>query len=85
MSTSRSLAICMNVSIGGYAEFVHHFETVVGATPRASANHLFDFCFSASITLTLLIGLSIVRRLIITQANILNIFQKAVTIQRETS
>lgn len=60
MSTSRSFAIFMNVSIGGWALFVHHFDTVVGATPSASDNHLLDFRFSASITLILLIGLSIV-------------------------
>ena len=47
-------------SNGGCDVFVHHFDTVVGATPSVSANHLLDLRFSASITLILLIGLSIV-------------------------
>ena len=49
----------MYVSIGGWHALVHHLETVVGAQPSCSANHLLVFFFSARTTLIRLMSLSI--------------------------
>ena len=46
-STSRTLAISSSVSSPGCAVFVHHFETVAGSFPSASASHFVgSFLFS---------------------------------------
>lgn len=47
---SSRLAIFSIDSNDGCEELVHHFETVVGAQPNRSANHLLVFFFSAKIT-----------------------------------
>ena len=47
---SSRLAIFSIDSNDGCEELVHHFETVVGAQPNCSANHLLVFFFSAKIT-----------------------------------
>lgn len=46
---SSRLAIFSIDSNDGCEELVHHFETVVGAQPNCSANHLLVFFFSAKI------------------------------------
>ena len=56
-STSRHLAICLNVSSEGCAVLVHHLETVAGSLSKASANHFPVRFFSTSTTLILLMSL----------------------------
>src|SRR5574344_1468191 len=56
-STSRTLAISSSVSRHGCAVFVHHFETVAGSFPSASASHLLVRFFSANTTFNRLMSL----------------------------
>jgi hypothetical protein len=57
--TPKHSEICRRVSRLGWHTFVHHFETVEGATPNCSANHLFVLFFSAKTTFSRLMSLSI--------------------------
>ena len=51
MSTSRTLAIFVKVSMLGWLVLVHHLETVASSLPSCSANHLLVRFVSASTTL----------------------------------
>lgn len=56
-STSRHLAICLNVSSKGRTVLVHRLETVARSLSKASANHFSVRFFTTSTTLILLISL----------------------------
>ena len=84
--TSNNFDIFINISNGGCEEFVHHFETVVGAHPSCFDNHRFDFFFSANITLTRFKSLfSAISYYLIVVANLTNYYETNERIAQKTT